>query len=80
MKVEGLAVLFILVLIRCLAECLESWRNSMNLLHVVEEKLGLDLKNTSSIFRKWSIIIDVLLFHLYNRVHNAYTIYLIGLL
>lgn len=52
----------------------------MNLLHAVEEKLGLDLKNTSSIFRKWSIVIDVLLFHLLNRVNNAYTIYLIVLL
>lgn len=52
----------------------------MNLLHAVEEKLGLDLKNTSSIFRKWSIIIEILLFHLYNRVNDAYTIYLIVLL
>lgn len=49
----------------------------MNMLHVVKEKSGLDLKNTSSIFRKWSIITHVLLFYLYIQANNTYAIYFI---
>ena len=52
----------------------------MNMLHVVKEKSGLVLKNTSSIFRKWSVITDVLLFYLYIQANNTYAIYFIILL